>query len=49
MTDLQFSLYVIGVIIVGYTVLGGLKAWLIETTNHLINFLVFGLIIGVWH
>ncbi|MCF7797572.1 MAG: sodium:solute symporter family protein [Lentisphaeria bacterium] len=26
MTDLQFSLYVIGVIIVGYTVLGGLKA-----------------------
>lgn len=28
---------------------GQLKAWLIETTNHLINFLVFGLIIGVWH
>ncbi|MCF7797565.1 MAG: DUF1761 domain-containing protein [Lentisphaeria bacterium] len=28
---------------------GQLKAWFIETANHLINFLVFGLIMGLWH
>jgi hypothetical protein len=28
---------------------GHLKAWLIEVGNHLINFVVFGAILGGWH
>lgn len=28
---------------------GYLKAWAIENGNHLINFVVFGAILGVWH
>lgn len=28
---------------------GQLKAWVIESSYHLINFLVFGAILGVWH
>ncbi len=27
----------------------GLKIWAIETGNHLINFLLFGAILGAWH
>jgi hypothetical protein len=26
-----------------------LKAWAIENGNHLINFVVFGAILGAWH
>ncbi len=28
---------------------GQLKAWVLEQGNHLINFLLFGAILGVWH
>jgi len=28
---------------------GYLKAWAIENGNHLINFIVFGAILGAWH
>ena len=28
---------------------GQLKAWVIEQGNHLINFLLFGAILGAWH
>jgi hypothetical protein len=28
---------------------GQIKAWAIENGNHLINFVVFGAILGVWH
>ena len=28
---------------------GQLKAWVLEQGNHLINFLFFGAILGVWH
>jgi len=28
---------------------GQLKAWVLENGNHLINFLLFGAILGVWH
>jgi len=28
---------------------GYLKAWAIENGNHLINFVVFGAILGAWH
>jgi hypothetical protein len=28
---------------------GQYKAWLLETGNHLINFVVFGAILGAWH
>ena len=27
----------------------GLKVWAIETGNHLVNFLLFGAILGAWH
>ena len=27
----------------------GLKIWAIETGNHLVNFLLFGAILGAWH
>ena len=26
-----------------------LKAWMIESGNHLVNFVVFGAILGAWH
>ena len=28
---------------------GQLKAWVLETGNHLINFVLFGAILGAWH
>ena len=28
---------------------GQLKAWVIEQGNHLVNFLLFGAILGAWH
>lgn len=28
---------------------GQLKAWVIEAGNHLVNFLLFGAILGAWH
>ncbi|HUX21063.1 MAG TPA: DUF1761 domain-containing protein [Spirochaetia bacterium] len=28
---------------------GQLKAWMFEAGNHLVNFAVFGIILGVWH
>jgi hypothetical protein len=28
---------------------GQLKAWVLEQGNHLVNFLLFGAILGVWH
>jgi len=28
---------------------GQLKAWVFEAGNHLVNFLLFGAILGVWH
>jgi hypothetical protein len=27
----------------------GLKIWAIEVGNHLVNFLLFGAILGAWH
>ena len=28
---------------------GQLKAWVLEQGNHLVNFLLFGAILGIWH
>ena len=28
---------------------GQLKAWVLETGNHFINFILFGAILGIWH
>jgi len=28
---------------------GQLKAWVLESGNHLVNFLLFGAILGAWH
>lgn len=28
---------------------GQLKAWMLETGNHLVNYLAFGAILGLWH